>query len=103
MTEQTATLIQGTQARTLHTATVPATYPMSGSTSGDSAVLQSAQAELEAGNTDAAIRLTRIVSGRNARAGNCQVAGLLRQAAWVAPFGQTEKAADLINQAEAAL
>ena len=105
MTEQTtsATLIKGTQARTLHTATVAPTHPMSGSTSGDSATLQAARVELRSGNVDDAIRMTRIVSGRSARLGNHQVAGLLRQAAWVAPFGQIDRADDLIGQAEAAL
>ena len=102
MTDQTAT-IQGTQARTLHTATVPATHPMSGSTSGDSATLQAARAELKAGNIHAATRMTRLVSGRHARLGNRQVSGLLRRAAWIAPFGQIESADDLIGQAEAAL
>lgn len=103
MTEQTATLVQGTQARTLHTATVPATHPMSGSTSGDHFTLQAARSELQAGNIDAAIRQTRIVSGKHARLGSREVASLLRQAAWIAPFGQTEKAVDLISKAEAAL
>jgi hypothetical protein len=103
MTEQTTTLIKGTQARTLHTGTVPATHPMSGSTSGDRDSLQAARIELLNGNIDAAIRITRVISGKSARQGNKQVAGLLRNAAWIAPFGQIETASDLIHQAEAAL
>lgn len=102
MNDQTA-LIQGTQARTLQTATVAPTHPMSGSTSGDRDALQAARVELLNGNVDAAIRITRVVSGKNARLGNKRVTGLLRNAAWIAPFGQIETASDLIHQAEAAL
>ena len=105
MNDQTAatTLIQGTQARTLHTATVAPTYPMSGSTSGDRDALQAARIELLNGNVDAAIRSIRVISGKSARLGNKQAASLLRNAAWIAPFGQIDSASDLFHQAEAAL
>jgi hypothetical protein len=66
-------------------------------------LLIAARVELSNGNVDEAIRLARVVSGRSARLGDRQVAGLARKAAWIAPFGQIDNARDLIAQATVAL
>ena len=107
MTDQIAgaTLIKE-QARTAGPASQAPTHPMSGSTSGDNAVLghlENARTELKAGNVETAIRKARHVSGHCARNGNRHVAGLVRRAVWIAPFGQIERADDLLAEAQASL
>lgn len=89
------------------TAATVATYPTSAPTESDLGdalpLLVAARVELSNGNVDAAVRMARIVSGRCARLGERQVAGLVRKAAWIAPFGQIDSARDLIAQATVAL
>jgi len=100
-----ATLVKE-QARTAGLATQAPTHPMSGSTSGDSALLahlETARTELKAGNLETAIRKARHVSGHCARNGNRHVAGLVRRAVWIAPFGQIESADSLLAEAETSL
>jgi len=102
-----ATLLQTGEHGATASAVRPATYPM-GTSVDDGAddslpLLVAARVELSNGNVDSAIRLARIVSGRSARLGDRQVAGLVRKAAWIAPFGQIESARDLIAQATVAL
>src|SRR4051812_16181343 len=108
MTNQNAgaTLVKTSQAQTGQTATMAPTHPMSGSTSGDSSVLsvlETARVELKSGNVEGAIRQARQVSGECARLGNRQVAGLVRRAVWIAPFGQIESADSLLAEAATAL
>src|SRR4051794_35356802 len=102
-----ATLLQTAERGASRTAVLTPTYPMSTSTvdGADDALplLVAARVELSNGNIDEAVRLARIVSGRSARLGDRQVAGLVRQAAWIAPFGQIDSARDLISKATAAL
>jgi hypothetical protein len=82
----------------------PVTYPI-GAGAQDQTIdllprISAMQAELKAGNMQAAVRIGHSVSGHAARRGDRRVASLVRQAVVMSRFWVLDQAGDLVAQAE---